>query len=264
MAWSTSSDVSIRYELSGQGSRGLILVHELGGSLESWDSVVPLLERDFQILRWDQRGSGLSEKVRAPFAFGDHARDLEALVQAVELEPPYRIAGVAMGAAIALDFAQRRPNDVAGMVLCAPATRVSPERRLYLANRAERAVREGMRAVTDGTLARSFPASVIRDRVTYDAYRARFLSNDPVCYALANGAFAAADIETAIDALRCRCLVLAGSHDELRPPDEVKALSMRLQNAEFAVIDSGHLMPVQAPQAVAKNLIGFFDGDERG
>jgi len=29
--------VRLRYELSGKGDRTLVLVHEMGGSLESWD-----------------------------------------------------------------------------------------------------------------------------------------------------------------------------------------------------------------------------------
>src|ERR1700720_477786 len=67
MGWMTSSGVSIYYEVSGRGPRSLILVHELGGTLDSWDAVLPLLEPEFRVLRFDQRGSGLSEKVRKPF-----------------------------------------------------------------------------------------------------------------------------------------------------------------------------------------------------
>ena len=33
--------VALRYELSGKGDRTLALVHEMGGSLESWDDIAP-------------------------------------------------------------------------------------------------------------------------------------------------------------------------------------------------------------------------------
>ena len=37
--------VGLRYELSGRGDRTLVLVHEMGGSLESWDDVAPRFAR---------------------------------------------------------------------------------------------------------------------------------------------------------------------------------------------------------------------------
>jgi 3-oxoadipate enol-lactonase len=38
-----ANGVGIRYELSGAGNRTLVLAHEMGGSLESWDEVAPRL-----------------------------------------------------------------------------------------------------------------------------------------------------------------------------------------------------------------------------
>ena len=42
-AWISSKPMAsaLRCELSGDGDRTLVLVHEMGGSLESWDEVAP-------------------------------------------------------------------------------------------------------------------------------------------------------------------------------------------------------------------------------
>lgn len=264
MPWSTASGASIHYTLSGRGQRSLILLHELGGSLESWSALLPLLEADFHILRFDQRGAGLSEKIRLPVTLEDHASDLEALIDAVGLTPPFHVAGVAAGAAIALILAARRPAEVASLILCAPATRIDGNRRNYLHDRAELAIEKGMRAIADASLARSFPEAVIRDRAVYDAYRGRFLSNDPVCYAMANDALANADLDASIDSVRCRCLLLAGTRDLLRPVEEVRALAARIQGSELLEIECGHLMPVQAPEAVAEQIRRFLTSDRPG
>ncbi len=157
MGWMTSSGVSMHYEVSGRGQRSLILVHELGGTLDSWDAVLPLLEPEFRVLRFDQRGSGLSEKVRKAFTIDDHVQDLQNILEVVELPPPYYLAGMAAGAAVVLGFVHRRGAEAAAAVLCAAATDVGPDRRQFLLDRAELACREGMRAVADMTLARSFP-----------------------------------------------------------------------------------------------------------
>jgi 3-oxoadipate enol-lactonase len=258
MAWLTSSAVSIHYKLSGSGRRSLILVHELGGSLDSWDAVLPFLESEFRILRYDQRGAGLSEKVRAPFTIDDHVRDLEDVLAAAKLAPPYYIAGVAAGAAIVIAFIHRRAQQVRSAVLCAAARDVNPDRRQFLIDRSELAQREGMRAVADATLARSFPVAVRQDAAVYEAYRGRLLANDPVCYGLANRVLLEANLDDTIAALRCPCLVLAGTHDLLQPTQDVRALASRLHDAEFVELDTAHVMPVQAPEILSEKMLRFF------
>src|SRR5260370_36334138 len=101
-AFAEYPDVSLHYCVSGGGPRSLVLIHELAGTLESFDRVVPALEADFRILRADQRGAGLSEKVRARFGLDDLVGDALRLLRAAGLAPPYYVAGIASGAAIAV------------------------------------------------------------------------------------------------------------------------------------------------------------------
>jgi 3-oxoadipate enol-lactonase len=259
MAWSNASDVSIRYNLSGRGDRSLILIHELGGSLDSWDAVLPFIDGEFRVLRYDQRGAGLSEKVRTQFTMDDHVRDLEALLKSVKFGPPYCIAAVAAGAAIAIGFAHKHPDWVSAAVLCAAAADVGEDRRAFLEQRAELATREGMRAVADATLARSYAPQVReRNRDIFDDYRGRLLGNDPVCYAMANRSLLDCKLEPVLGTLSCPCLILAGAHDLLRPPADVRALAGSVPGAEFAVIDTGHVMPVQAPRVLSEAMLNFF------
>ena len=120
------------------------------------------------------------------------------------------------------------------------------------------AAAEGMRSIADASLSRSYSAEAGPDEATRAAYRARFLANDPVCYALANRALADAAMDDLIAGLRCRCLVLAGSHDRLRPAETVRVLAGKIAGAQFETIESGHLMPVQAPGALGRRLRRFF------
>jgi pimeloyl-ACP methyl ester carboxylesterase len=71
---------ALRYNLSGSGASTLILIHEMGGTLESWDFVTPLLSAKRRILRYDTRGAGLSQKVRGALTIDTMVDDLLALV----------------------------------------------------------------------------------------------------------------------------------------------------------------------------------------
>ncbi|MET0868069.1 MAG: alpha/beta hydrolase, partial [Pseudorhodoplanes sp.] len=199
------------------------------------------------------------EKPREPFAFQEHVSDLERVISCAGLKPPYSFVGLAAGCAIAVAFAHRHPGDVSQLALCAPALSVSADRKGYLADRTALAAREGMRAVAEDTLARSYPAQYReRDPEGFARYRARFLANDPVGYGHINMAFADVDTAEATAALRAPCLLLGGEYDALRPPAQVKALVLNIPHAQCRIIDAGHIMPLHAPRAMAEALLDFF------
>ncbi len=60
MNWMEVNGTSLRYECSGSGLTTLVLVHGMGGTLDSWDQVLPALVNGRRILRYDTRGAGLS------------------------------------------------------------------------------------------------------------------------------------------------------------------------------------------------------------
>lgn len=249
--------MTLNYRIDGRGPL-LVLLHEMGGSLESWDDVAATLAGDFTILRYDQRGSGASEKPQTVLTLDDHLDDLETLLADLNLPLPAFMAGVAAGAALAVGFALRRPADVAGLVLCAPALSVDPARRQYLNDRADLVSREGMAAIAEMSLENSYPPAMRGDGRAYARYRARFLANDPVCYGNANRLLAFTDLEPQLACLTMPCLVLSGRHDGMRPPAAGQSIAARIPGARFETVDSGHLMSVQAGPDLARHLRGFF------
>ena len=263
-AWIDASGVSLHYVLAGSAEASpVVMIHELGGSIASWDAVVPGLRASRRVLSYDQRGHGGSEKVSAPFSLADQADDLRALLDAVAPDEPCWLIAAAAGAAIAADFAVSYPARVAGIVMCAPALDVDPSRRGYLRERAKRASSEGMRSIVDGTLDQSWPAVLRNEPRSFDAYRARLLANDPVSYALANDALSDIDLGTRLPALRCRCLLLAGQYDLQRPPVRIAAQAALVPGGVFDTVAAGHLMAVQSPAQVLGKIRAFIDGDGR-
>ena len=257
-AWAECNGVSLRYRISGAGPRSLMLFNGLGNTLEAWEPVARRLEPDFRVLRFDQRGSGQSEKVRAAFTLADLVADAKALIASIGLAPPYGLASQAAGAAVALAFAAAHVSETSAVGMCAPATGATPERARLLIERSERAIREGMRAVIGDSLERSWPEAMRADRAAFEDYRARLLAADPVGYALANRVLATADLEDVIAALDIPCLVLAGRQDVMRPPESLELLVRRMKRAELQVIEAPHLMIMHCPDTVADALGAFF------
>lgn len=258
-AWCSGNGVSLHYALAGTGRCTLVFIHELGGTLDSWDNVAAQFAGSYQCLCYDQRGAGASEKPRQAFTVANQVEDLHALVAATGVTGPLVLVTLAAGATVALAFVQRYPGHAAALVLCAPATGVDAARRAYLENRSMLALTHGMAAVADVSLARSYPLAAMKDVAAYQHYRGRFLANDPVGYAYANRALAQFRIEDHLAGTALPCLLLAGTHDMLRPPADVEQLAQRFSRGTLVEIDAGHLMPVQNPAAVAAQIAAFLE-----
>src|SRR4051812_47083636 len=136
MNWIEVNGTSLRYELSGSGKTTLVLVHEMGGTLDSWEQALPALNNSRQVLRYDTRGAGLSEKIKGAVTWDQMADDLAALLDAAGIEGKVSLAGIAVGAAIAMHFAVRHSDRAAALVLHGPATGTTPDRRQASLDRA--------------------------------------------------------------------------------------------------------------------------------
>jgi len=252
-----ANGVSLHYELAGSRGRSVVLMHELGGTLHSWDAVAPRLAQHFRVLRYDQRGAGASEKVRHEFTNDMLVDDFEALAAAVGLPPPYHFVTVAAAATQALRFLEKYPDRVGALVLCNPAPGVDPSRAAVLDERAAFAAREGMRAALPTTLALSYPPH-LGERAAYETYLGRYLANDPVCFGFAFRALARTNMLHMLPLIRCPTMVVAGRHDTVRPHAGSAELAKKISGARFELIgDGGHFLPTQAPVALLALLQDF-------
>jgi 3-oxoadipate enol-lactonase len=65
-------------------------------------------------------------------------------------------------------------------------------------------------------------------------------------------------VTTDLPNIKCPALVLAGMHDRLRPPAFVRGIAGKIPNARYVEVDSGHIMPVQAPRELTAAMIEFY------
>ncbi len=259
MPWIEANGISFRYELEGSAGPTVLLLHELGGSLESWDNVAPGLTGRFRVLRYDQRGFGASEKVRASYGLEDLVDDLEAIVAALELPSPLHVVCVAAASTQALALIERRAAAVGSVVFCNPAPGVDASRAEQLETVAAQAEREGMRSILGTMLSRSYPPE-LSDAATYEAYRGRYVANDPVGFALAFRVLARTDKRPSLAKVACPAMVVSGRQDNVRPVAVSEEIAAKIPGARFEVIDAGHMLPVTGPEALLTLLLDFLPG----
>jgi 3-oxoadipate enol-lactonase len=260
LPWLEANGISIHYEQAGEGP-SLVLLHEMGGTLESWDGIFPALATQFRTLRYDQRGFGETEKVRQPFDIETLTNDLEAMLTGAGLPPPYHFVTVAAATMQALIYMSRHPERIASFVFCNPFTGADPSRIAQLDERAGRAEREGLRAVLPVTLDNSWPPD-LGDRAAYATYRARYLAHDPVCFGAINRAVARCNVTHLAKDVRVPAMVVAGRFDKVRPPAMSEQFAATIPGARYELIDAVHMMPAQAPErllALLQDFLGVAD-----
>jgi 3-oxoadipate enol-lactonase len=186
MDWVETNGVCLRYELAGDQPQTVLLVHELGGALDSFDECVGAFQQHFRTLRYDQRGFGHSEKVRGAITMSDMVADIIGLLDSLGITEPVHATGAGVGGGLALALAARHPHRVARLVVGSPATFIPPELHERLVARAALVEKEGMRCFADVSLALSYPEVLRGNRARFEKYRRRWLSNDPYCFAAIN------------------------------------------------------------------------------
>jgi 3-oxoadipate enol-lactonase len=253
------NDVSLRYAVEGQG-KTIVLIHEMGGTLESWSLLAPLLAAKRRVVRYDTRGAGFSEKIRGTLQIDTMTADLIALLDKLGIGGKVALVGTAVGGAIALHTAFRHPDRIAAAIVTSPAISIPPANRDAVLARVAKFEAEGLRVVADETAANGYPEELRQDRARFEGFRARWLANDPSSFATIYRMLANMDLAPELPQIKCPVLAIGGEFDRGRPPSRVEPIAKAIPGAKFKVLRTGHYAGWQTPELVATEIGVFLDG----
>src|SRR5580704_18912383 len=207
MEFAEINGAGLRYEVDGRGERTLVLVHEMGGSLESWEDAARQFSKSRRVLRYDCRGAGLSQKVRGELSIDTMADDIAALLDHVGITGKVALAGVAVGGAVALHFAARHPARASAVAAGSPATGIAQDRRAAVLDRVAKLEAAGMAFAVEESMRNGYPDELRSDARRFEQFRARWLGNDPSSYATVWRMLASTDMQGELAGIRCPVLV---------------------------------------------------------
>jgi pimeloyl-ACP methyl ester carboxylesterase/DNA-binding winged helix-turn-helix (wHTH) protein len=117
----TPDGVNLAVATAGDGlpvvKTGTWLTHlEYDWQSPVWSPLLTHLAERFQLIRYDPRGCGLSDREPADISFDAFVHDLEAVVDALGLKR-FALLGISQGAAVSVAYAVRHPDRVSRLVL---------------------------------------------------------------------------------------------------------------------------------------------------
>lgn len=110
-------DINLYYEIAGQGPR-LLFISGTGADLRNKPNIFdsPLTEH-FEVLAFDQRGLGQTDRPDIPYSMADYAMDTAALLDALNWDS-CNLLGISFGGMVAQEMAIRYPQCIKRLALC--------------------------------------------------------------------------------------------------------------------------------------------------
>jgi pimeloyl-ACP methyl ester carboxylesterase/DNA-binding CsgD family transcriptional regulator len=219
-----------------------------------WRHWLEFLSQHFRLVRFDERGCGMSGWQPKTLTLEQWTADLGAVIDAAQPEGPVILFGISQGAATCVHYAIQHPDRVAAMVLYGGYARGANRRNTADAAAAFRAMIDLAR-VGWGKDNPSF-RQIFTSRFIPGGTQEQLEWFNELClktttgeiFASLYGARAAVDVEESLAAVRVPTLVIHAREDEVIPVAEGRLLAAGIPGAEFVELDSrNHILLENQP-----------------
>jgi pimeloyl-ACP methyl ester carboxylesterase len=260
MPSATVNGIEINYRLEGDGPETIVMVNGLADDLETWAyQVEDFLAAGYRVLRFDNRGVGLSSKPAGPYTTALFAQDAKGLVDALDISG-FHLMGTSMGGMISQEYALAYPGDLKSLTLSSTYAAPGPFCSRMFSMWADIAPVQGVPMVMrDVTLwaftldffetreaeLREFEAAMADIAQPLDAYLAQLSS------------IRTHDTEARLGEIRIPTLVIAGEEDILIPVRLSRRLHEGIAGSEWITTPGGHASIWEHPKPFNDAVLAF-------
>lgn len=261
MPHTVSSDgARIHYEIHGSGDP-VLLIMGLGSNAYGWYRTIPWLAPHYQVIAFDNRGTGRSDVPEGAYSVAQMATDAAAVLDATGHADAH-IVGASLGGMIAQRFALSFPKRMRSLTLIC----TTPG-----GHRAVQASNEVLTALIQGG---DDPNTVYRrnawflygehtrnhypDRIEEDLLHRNKIPTSPLGYLGQLQAASVHDSWEELASISAPTLVVHGDADLLIPPANGALLADRIPGAELVLVPgAGHMLQSDAGETVRDAVIQF-------
>jgi pimeloyl-ACP methyl ester carboxylesterase len=264
------SQGQVHHELAGPAGAPLVVfVHGFSTPSYVWDAVLPpLRQAGFRTLRFDLYGRGFSDRPRVDGTGELFAGQTIELLDRLGETRPVALVGLSMGGGIAALTAARHPERVSRLVLMAPSGFLkdpSPTARLMQTP----LVGEYLVSLAGDRMLEGGQGENVRHPERHAAFFARFAEQMPyrgfkrsLLSSLRHLVFRdlAAEYRT-LGRRGLPVLLVWGRDDAVIPAAHAEDVRRCVPQAEVHLLDdTGHLAPVEQPEATSRSMLAFLQG----
>ena len=252
--------IDIDYLLEGDGPETVVAVNGLADEKESWGFQTPdLLEAGFQVLTFDNRGVGKSDKPAGPYTTRQFAVDTKALVDELGLTG-FHLMGTSMGGMIGQEYAINYGGDLKSLTLSSTYAAPGPFCGRMFAMWADMAPVIGvpfvMRDVTLWAFTLSFFETRQPELEEFEAAMAS-MTQPLEAYLAQLSSIRTHDTTDRLGLITVPTHVIAGEDDILIPVELSRRLRAGIAGSEWTTTPGGHASIWEHPKPFNEAVIEF-------
>jgi len=271
MSEATINGAKIWYEVFGEGEP-MLTIHGSGFGHDNFAPIVPYWEKDFQIIWYDMRGYGLSERPVQKYDMEVWADDAAGLLDHLGIEKAH-INGTSMGGMIAIKFGAKYPDRILGLVLNCAMAKFDYASKINFRTHASIAEREGMGSLALASLCAVQACSYKHLDSPEGPETVEFIrsilekNNDVEIFKRACQAMSEMDLTEDLGKITAPTLVYTGDVDIMTPVDPgpsgmgTRGIAAGIKDAKLVLMPGlSHTTMVEAPEECAKLVTEFLKG----
>ncbi|MFX1605933.1 MAG: alpha/beta fold hydrolase [Promethearchaeota archaeon] len=258
MPFSEVNGINIYYELHGEGEP-VIFGNGVFSNTLGWVYQLPVFSKEHQVVLYDMRGQGQSDKPEGPYSFDIHAEDQKALLEDLGISKVHHV-GISYGAELGLVFALKFPEVLKSLVVCSAVSYLGPV--LYEMAQLWRYVCElgDPDLFYHATVPLNFGDTFIRENTAIlEQAKQRYTQLEYPPLVRLMDAFLMLDITDQLSKIKTPTCIIAGEKDILKPAFPYsKLIHEKIPNSEMVIIrDSGHAVTFEKPEELNSVVCGF-------
>lgn len=246
---------NVELSVTEQGAGApLLLVHGFPLDHRMWQAQLDDLSDSFRVIAPDLRGFGGSDVTAGTVTMADFARDLNNLLDALQMDEPITLCGLSMGGYIAFAFAEQFPQRLKSLILCDTRSQAdTPEAARDRLKAAETLHKTGGAPLFLTMRDKLFARQTLKENSdVVQRVHEMMTTADPAGIAAAlRGMAERPDATPLLAGLDVPTLVICGEQDAISPPAEMRAIAEAMPRARYVEIaGAGHMTPMENPAAV--------------
>ena len=253
-----ANEIDIYYETHGEGEP-VIFGNGVFSNTLGWANQVPAFSREYQVILYDMRGQGQSEKPEEPYSFEIHVEDQKALLEELGISKVHHV-GISYGGELGLVFALKYPEMLKSLVVCSAVSFVGPL--LYKMCQLWRYAceLEDPELFYYATLPLNFGEAFLRNQTAIlEQAKARYAQLEYPPLVRLIDSFLMLNITDQLPQIDTPTCVIAGEKDILKPADPYSDLiHASLPNSKMTIVtDSGHAVTFEKPDEFNRIVLEF-------
>jgi 2-hydroxy-6-oxonona-2,4-dienedioate hydrolase len=249
----------VRYHDTQSKGNPVLLLHGLGGSIESWiNNIDAFSTEELRVIALDLPGFGLSDKPKINYTINFYRIFITKFIRSLRIDSSLSIVGSSLGGHIAAEIAINHPALAYKLVLISPAGALPVSfkgtyaLRKYIGILKAKSMQEVKKvlSVVDDNIVDDTYAQDLYNRLSIPGANEAFIS-------AFKGSANAPRLSKRLDKIKANTLLIWGKNDQIIPVKYIEPF-VRMKNCRIILIEkSGHVPFINKPVLFNKIVIGF-------